>query len=1273
MSIMDKIIRIGYKPEKYPMPDLLFIQLDSFRRLLSEGVPKEERPLGSLEYIFREFFPVTDKNGVYKLEYIDYSVGTPRLTPEECKEKNLTYSVPLRAVFRLSKKNPETKEFEESVTQEVYMGEIPYMTSRGTFVINGVERVLVSQIHRSPGVYFEGPEIEGESLPCRALLVPYRGPWVEFVIDGNKNLTVTVSKRRRIPFTRFFRALTGLPFVEIFKMFLKVQKLDVDEIKEFERYVLAKDIVDTNTGEVLFEALELLNSTILKELKERNIKRVEVFDVETPEGSVLYTTYRQDRLKKEADAIGNIYRTLKFSQPPSDLEEARTFIKNFFLSEAYFYLGEVGRYKFNLRLYGNQKKTEHVLTIEDIVEIVKKLVGLYKGEEEPDDIDDLANRRIRSVGELLYEQIRDAFSRKLVKNIAEKILSISDESRIVPKVLIDPKVITNSLINFFMRDTLSQFLDQTNPLSELTHKRRISAFGRGGLTKETAGFEVRDVHPSHYGRLCPIETPEGQNVGLINSLTTYAKVDEYGFIKTPLRVVENGRVTDKIVELSRNEERDAYVASADVEYDPETGLIKDKKVWVRYKDDYIEVDREKVNYIDVSPRQVISPSASLIPFLEHNDALRALMGCNMQRQAVPLIDPEPPIVGTGMEAKVARDSGTLLTAKNSGTVVYVDSKRILVRVSKRGKKLSKFEDEIEEYKLIKFRRSNQNTLINMKPIVKVGDKVKAGDIIADAAATKNGELALGKNLLVAFVPWYGYNYEDAIVVSENILKEDALTSIHILELEVEVRETSLGPEEVTNQIPGVMEEDLKNLDNFGIIRVGVEVKPRDILVGKVTPKGEEEELSPEKKLLLAVVGYNQPVKDTSKRVPPGVSGYVIDVVILTKTKNDPLSLKVIMERKEKAYRRAEEEKRLLKTRLRDFIVEMLIDEVLNDDLKAKDGTVILPKGTLVTRELLEDLMVNKRVDLTRLNYDLPVISEEKLDRIKSLIQDYDKREKEIEEKLNQTIQEIERGDELPPGVNQLIKIYIAQKRRLQVGDKITGRHGNKGVVAKIAPVEDMPFLEDGTPVDVVLSPLGVPSRMNVGQILETILGWAGKKKGVYYACPAFEGMTVEEIQKEMEEAGLTYPGKVRLRDGRTGEYFHYPVTVGYMYMIKLIHMVEDKIHARAIGPYSSITQQPVGGKSHFGGQRFGEMEVWALEAHGAAYTLQEMLTIKSDDIEGRNKLYKELQLGKRPKEPGLPASFKVLVNHLRGLCLDVELKTGEEKEKQFLKVNLKTE
>lgn len=1273
MSNMDKIIRIGYKPEKYPMPDLLFIQLDSFRKLLSEGVPKEERPFGSLEYIFREFFPVTDKNGIYRLEYVDYSVGTPRLTPEECKEKNLTYSVPLKAVFRLSKKNPETKEFEESVTQEVYMGEIPYMTSRGTFVINGVERVLVSQIHRAPGVYFEGPEVEGESLPCKALLVPYRGPWVEFIIDGNKNLTVTVSKRRKIPFTRLIRALTGLPFVEIFKMFLKTEKLDVDEITEPERYVLAKDIVDTATGEVLFEALELLNSTILKELKARNVRKVEVFDVETSEGSVLYTTYRQDRLKKEADAIGNIYRTLKFSQPPSDLEEARTFIRNFFLGEAYFYIGEVGRYKFNLRLYGEQKKTEHVLTIEDIVEVVRKLIGLYKGEMEPDDIDDLANRRVRSVGELLYEQIREAFGRKLVRNIAEKILSISDEARIVPKVLIDPKVITSSLINFFMRDTLSQFLDQTNPLSELTHKRRISAFGRGGLTKETAGFEVRDVHPSHYGRLCPIETPEGQNVGLINSLTTYAKVDEYGFIKTPLRVVENGKVTDKIVELSRNEERDAYIASADVEYDPETGLIKDSKVWVRYKDDYVEVEREKVNYIDVSPRQVISPSASLIPFLEHDDALRALMGCNMQRQAVPLLDPEPPIVGTGMEAKVARDSGTLLVARNSGTVVYVDSKRVLVRVSKRGKKLSKFEDEIEEYNLIKFRRSNQNTLINMRPIVKVGDKIKAGDIIADAAATKNGELALGKNLLVAFLPWYGYNYEDAIVVSENVLKEDALTSIHILEFEVEVRETTLGPEEVTNQIPGVMEEDLRNLDNDGIIRVGVEVKPRDILVGKVTPKGEEEELSPEKKLLLAVVGYDQPVKDTSKRVPPGVSGYVVDVVILTKTKSDSLSLKVIKERKDKAYRRAEEEKRLLKTRLRDFIIEVLVDEVLADDLKAKDGTVILPKGTLVTREILDDLVLNKRIDLTRLNYDLPVIAEEKIERIRNMIQDFHKREKEIDERLNQTLQEIERGDELPPGVNQLIKIYVAQKRRLQVGDKITGRHGNKGVVAKIAPVEDMPFLEDGTPVDLVLSPLGVPSRMNVGQILETILGWAGKKKGVYYACPAFEGMTVEEIQKEMEEAGLTYPGKVRLRDGRTGEYFEYPVTVGYMYIIKLIHMVEDKIHARAIGPYSSITQQPVGGKSHFGGQRFGEMEVWALEAHGAAYTLQEMLTIKSDDIEGRNKLYKELQLGKRPKEPGLPASFKVLVNHLRGLCLDVELKTAEEKDKHFLKPNFKSE
>lgn len=1262
---MDKIIRKGYKPEKYEMPDLLFIQLDSFKRLLSEGIQKEERATGSLEYIFREYFPVTDKNGVYKLEYLDYSIGSPRFDPEECKEKSLTYSVPLKARFRLSKKNPETKEFEESVTQEVYMGEIPYMTERGTFVINGVERVLVSQIHRSPGVYFETEE-KG-TVTYRALLVPYRGPWIEFNIDGNRNLTVTVSKRRKIPFTRLLRALTGLSMGGIFRMFLPVQKLKLSDLNESNSYILAEDIIDVKTGEVIFEALKEIDLGVLKELKERKISSIEVFDLESPEAGVLYTTYRQDRLKKEIDAIGNIYRTLKFSQPPSNIEEARDYIKSFFLKESYFFLGEVGRYKLNLRLYENQDRKEQTLTVEDLAEIVKRLIKLYKGEEKEDDVDDLSNRRIRSVGELLYEQIREAFARKLIRNISEKILSITEESRIVPKNLIDPKVITNTLINYFMRERLSQFLDQTNPLAELTHKRRISALGKGGLTRETAGFEVRDVHPSHYGRLCPIETPEGQNIGLINSLTTYARVDELGFIRTPLRVVENGKVTDKIVELSPIEEKDAFIASSDTEFDPETGLIKDEKVWVRAKNGYPLVPREQVQYMDISPRQVVSPSASLIPFLENDDALRALMGCNMQRQAVPLIDPEPPIVGTGMEGKVARDSGTLVIARNSGTVVYVDANRIVIRVSKRGKKISKFEEELDEYNLVKFRRSNQNTLINMRPLVKIGEKVKKGDIIADASATKNGELALGKNVLIAFLPWYGYNYEDAIVVSENVLKNDTFTSLHILEFEVEVRETALGPEEVTVDIPGVRDEDLRNLDHFGIIRIGAEVKPRDILVGKVTPKGEEEELPPEKRLLLTVAGYEQEVKDTSKRVPPGVSGYVVDVVILTKTKNDSLSLSVIKERKEKAQRRSEEEKRMVRARLRDFIFELLLDQILLEDLKTKDGRVILTKGTVMTKEVLEEITEKMNVDIARLDYDIPVVEADTLERIRHLIADSHSKEKEIDERLTQKFEEIERGDELPPGVNQLIKVYVAQKRRLEVGDKITGRHGNKGVVAKIAPVEDMPFLEDGTPVDIVLSPLGVPSRMNVGQILETILGWAGKIKGEYYVTPVFEGMTIDEIKREMEEAGLTYPGKVHLRDGRTGERFHYPVTVGFMYIIKLIHMVEDKLHARAIGPYSSITQQPVGGKSHFGGQRFGEMEVWALESHGAAYTLQEMLTIKSDDIDGRNILYKDLQLGKRPKEPGLPASFNVLVNHLKGLCLDVELKTLESKTKQGLR------
>ncbi|MDD3648917.1 MAG: DNA-directed RNA polymerase subunit beta [Candidatus Hydrothermia bacterium] len=1262
---MDKIIRKGYKPEKGEMPNLLFIQLDSFRRLLSEGVGREARPIGSLEYIFREYFPVTDKNNVYKLEYLDYTTGVPRFNPEECKEKSLTYSVPLKVRFRLLKKNPETKEFEESVTQEVYMGEIPYMTDSGTFVINGVERVLVSQIHRSPGVYFEIEE-KG-AVTYRALLVPYRGPWVEFNIDGNRNLTVTVSKRRKIPVTRLLRALTGMSMSQVFGMFLQKRSLTLDELDENGDYIITDDVVDTKTGEVIFEALTEIDSSIIKELKERKIRKIEVFDLNTLEASILYTTYRQDRLKKEVDAIGNIYRTLKFSQPPANIEEAREYIRSFFLKETYFYLADVGRYKLNLRLYQNQKRTATTLTIEDIVEIIKRLIDLYKGEEKEDDVDDLSNRRIRSVGELLYEQVREAFARKLIRNITEKMLSISEESRIVPKNLIDPKVITNTLINYLMRERLSQFLDQTNPLSELTHKRRISALGKGGLTRETAGFEVRDVHPSHYGRLCPIETPEGQNIGLISSLTTYAKVDEMGFIRTPLRVVEDGRVTEKTVDLSPIDEKDAYIASADTEYDPVTGLIKDEKVWVRAKDGYPMVPREKVNYIDISPRQVVSPSASLIPFLENDDALRALMGCNMQRQAIPLIDPEPPIIGTGMEGKVARDSGTLVIARNSGTVVYVDANRIVVRVSKKRKKISRFEEELDEYNLVKFRRSNQNTLINMRPLVKIGEKVKAGDVLADASATKNGELALGKNVLIAFLPWYGYNYEDAIVVSENILKNDTFTSLHILEFEVEVRETALGPEEVTVDIPGVKDDDLRNLDHFGIIRIGAEVKPRDILVGKVTPKGEEEELPPEKKLLLTVAGYEQEVKDTSKRVPPGVSGYVVDVVVLTKTKNDPLSLSVIKDRKEKAEKRAQEEKRMMRARLRDFIAELLLDEVLIEDLKTRDGKVVLPKGTVISRDIIDELIFENKIDLERLNYDVPVIELEKLERIRGLIADSQNKEREINERLSIKFDEIERGDELPPGVNQLIKVYVAQKRRLEVGDKITGRHGNKGVVAKIAPVEDMPFLEDGTPVDVVLSPLGVPSRMNVGQILETILGWAGKVKGEYYATPVFEGMSVEDIKKEMEEAGLTFPGKVKLRDGRTGEEFHYPVTVGYMYIIKLIHMVEDKLHARAIGPYSSITQQPVGGKSHFGGQRFGEMEVWALQAHGAAYTLQEMLTIKSDDIDGRNILYKDLQLGKRPKEPGIPASFNVLLNHLKGLCLDVELKTVEGKSRQNLR------
>ena len=1249
MSAMKEIKRVGEKPEPYEMPNLLMLQLQSFAQLLEEKVPPEKRTKKSIHGVFQEIFPITDIHNKYSLEYVEYRIDPPKHTPEECKEKSLTYSAALWAKLSLKKKNEETGQFEEAITQEAYICDIPYMTERGTFVINGVERVIVNQLHRSPGVYLE-TEAKGAAA-YKALLVPYRGPWVEITIDGSKNIGITVSKRRKIPVTRFLRAIGYSRTEDIFRLLVDTRKVKVKDLKGDEPYLIIHDIVNKETGVVLKEGPVKLEDIGLQTLKDLKISEIEVANLDDPAVDVIYATYRQDRIKGEEGAIGNVYRTLRYTPPPEDKEEARKYIRDFFFSPQKFYMGEVGRFKLNLRLGLKTPLEVENLEPEDMVSVVKALLRLYKGEEQEDDVDDLSNRRVRSVGELLYEQFRIAFAR-LSKLIKERMV-LSDDASLTPRKLVNPRLVTASLLSYFTTERLSQFLDQTNPLSELTHKRRLSALGKGGLTRETAGFEVRDVHPSHYGRLCPIETPEGQNIGLITSLTTYAKIDRFGFLMTPLRKVKNSYVTDEIQELTPHEEANYKIAPADTPVDPKTGKILGDTVWVRYKGAYPLVKPEEVDFIDVSPRQLVSPSASLIPFLEHDDANRALMGSNMQRQAVPLLEPEPPIVGTGMEKKIARDSGSVVLARTNGEVVYVDSKKIVLKVPKRGRK-SLLEEKTEVYELTKFGRSNQNTLINQRPLVRVGDKVKAGHVMADASATKNGELALGKNLLVAFIPWYGYNFEDAIVVSENLLKKDTFTSIHILEYEVEVRETKLGPEEITRDLPNVSEEELKNLDDNGIVRIGAEVKPGDILVGKVTPKGERE-LTPEERLIYAIFSEKaKDVRDTSKRVPPGVTGVVVDVVVLSRRKDDPLSIKVTREKKLEAERRAEAAKKQIREKLKQKIKELLVGEKLKKSLRTREGRILKRQGEKIDSELFE------KFHPVKINFEEDIIENtEKLELVRGLLREAQELERKIIDRMNMEMEQIERGDELPPGVLQLVKVYVAQKRKLQVGDKLSGRHGNKGVVAKIAPQEDMPFLDDGTPVDVVLNPLGVPSRMNVGQILETILGWAGKEKGVYYACPVFEGFSPEQISKELKSAGLPEDGKVRIRDGKSGEYLDFPVTVGYMYMMKLVHMVEDKVHARAIGPYSLITQQPVGGKAHFGGQRFGEMEVWALEAYGAAYTLQEMLTYKSDDIKGRNELYAAIIKGKEPPEPGIPASFDVLLKHLRGLGLDVELETEE--------------
>ncbi|MGC8893817.1 MAG: DNA-directed RNA polymerase subunit beta [candidate division WOR-3 bacterium] len=1357
------------------MPDLLMVQLESYRSFLQEDVEPEKRAKEGLHGLFSEVFPIEGLQGKYQMEYISYTLGKPKMSEEEAIKKNLTYAVPIRLKLRLVKKDPKTGkikgETREAVEQSVYFADIPYMTERGTFIINGVERVVVSQLHRSPGVYYELEEKETQIYS--ALLVPYRGPWIRFHIDGTKVLSFTISKRKKLPITRLLKALGFKTSEEILSLLLEPRTVSLSEIPEDNpNLISAKDIANPETGEVLVEVMGALDSEAVSELIKHGIKEVQVYDLNEPEVEVMVSTLKQDRIKEPDKALSNIYRTLRYT-PPKDSQEAVEFIHSFFFSPDKLYLGAVGRYKLNLRLrheemgFASSPSSDVMnLTHEDLVVILKRLINFYKGAEEEDDVNDLSHRRVRRVGEMLYEHFRTAFIR-LSKAIKERMLLGDKEKELSPKGLVNPRLVSASILSFFTQDRLSQFLDQVNPLAELTHKRRLSALGRGGLTRETAGFDVRDVHPSHYGRLCPIETSEGQNIGLLMSLTNYAVVDEMGFIRTPLRKVADGKITEEVKNLAPHEEIESAIAPKDILL--RDGSISHSTVLCRYNRNYVLVSRDHLGFMDVSPRQVVSPSASLIPFLEHDDANRALMGCNMQRQAVPLLVPEPPCVGTGMEARVARDSGCLVLAKRPGIVKEVDSSRIVIEREqapeiyeinehhrpvvivgqevKKGDMLAKPVESrarpviakgtgtVKEigpksivihpksarmpdvYELVKFQRSNQDTIIDQRPVVMPGQRVKKGDVIAESVSVADSELALGKNLSVAFIPWYGYNYEDAVIISERVVKEDLLTSIHILEFEVEVRDTKLGPEEVTRDLPYVGSEDaLKNLDEYGIIRVGAEVKPDDILVGKVSPKGERD-LTPEERLIYVIFSKRaKDVKDTSRRVPPGIHGVVVDVVVLTKMKEDPLSQRVIRERKAEAEERFKFARQEVIRQLRENLADALAPEGEEGvkpfhSIKDKEGNIIWPRRKPFTREFFHQYHPIRDVVWPEVRF----VKTEAYEVFLKTMENAKRRLLDIEEDLRVEMESLDRGDELPAGVRQLIKVYIAEKRKFQVGDKIAGRHGNKGVCAKIVPDEDMPFFDDGTPVDIVLNPLGVPSRMNVGQILETMLGWAAventkrlaelveegnpkkvkdfllalykiqhdknltrwlnnatdswimdharelAKNGIRYATPVFEGISIDEVKSQLKLAGLPEDSKVYLRDGRTGQRFLEPAMVGYIYVMKLSHMVEDKIHARAIGPYSLITQQPVGGKSHFGGQRFGEMEVWALEAHGAAYSLQEMLTVKSDDIKGRNALYKSiLRGGQDPPKPSLPASFGVLLKELKGLALDVEVFTEEE-------------
>ena len=1342
------------------IPNLIKVQKKSYEEFLQLDVSRNDRQKQGLEEVLQSVFQVGDVEGKAKLEYINYDLGEPKYTPEECIQRGVNYASPLRVSLRLilwdCDSELKTKEIKGIKEQEVYMGDIPLMTDKGTFIINGAQRVIVSQLHRSPGVFYthdEGKNSSSGKYIYSARIIPYRGSWIDFEFDTKDILYFRIDRKRKIHVSTLLRAIgySKDKLLEEFYKFVKyewkkgclVTELDPGKFRgmkieenivdantgdiifekgirvtprllktfeenkvkrnyiasedEIKRKFLAKDIVNPKTGEVLHESTQEVTQEVVDDVKALGINEIYTLDINNVDsGSFMRDTMVLDKNKDEDQALADIYKVLRPGEP-STPEVAKQLFENMFFDNEKYDLSPVGRMKINKKHDLNIHSDNTALTKDDIVVVVKHLLQLKCGNGGVDDIDSLANRRVRSVGELVENQFRMGLA-KMQKSILDRMSSVEIDN-IMPHDLVNSKTLMSYIREFFGISQLSQFMDQTNPLAEITHKRRLSALGPGGLTRERAGFEVRDVHATHYSRICPIETPEGQNIGLISSLATYADIDKYGFIESPYRKVKDGYVTEEIIQLTAIEEERYYIAKSSIALDEE-GRIVDEVVVCHKKGEVVSVSRGEVDLIDVSPQQLVSVAASLIPFLENDDANRALMGSNMQRQAVPLIKNEAPFIGTGMEKVVACDSGTVILAKRSGIIDQVDSKRIVIKV-----KDTQESDisGVDIYTLIKHYKSNQGTCINQRPIVKVGEFVKAGDILADGASTDMGELALGKNILVAFMPWNGYNFEDSILLSERLIKEDVYTSVHINEYEVVARDTRLGPEEITRDIPNLNEENLNQLDETGIVNIGAEVNPGDILVGKVTPKTESP-LTPEEKLLRAIFGEKAAdVRNSSLRVPPGEKGVVVDVKIFTKrgVQKDERAISIERNEIEKFSKDKDDEIKIIE----DYVFSRVKGILLGKKIKIKAGS-----NVIIDNEFFDNL-ANK--DLLSLEIE----DEEAKNEVRKLEEFYDNYLKKLEKEYKHRVEKLQSGDDLPQGVLKIIKIYVANKLKIQPGDKMAGRHGNKGVVSKIVPIEEMPFLEDGQPVDIVLNPLGVPSRMNIGQILETHLGWAsvalGKKvssilekslkdyqasnelelrnkikeiydiqqknskkvksyidelkgddlldlardisKGVKFATPVFDGAKESEINNILEKAGLEKSGQVKLRDGRTGEYFDRKVTVGYIYMMKLDHLVDNKIHARSIGPYSLVTQQPLGGKSHFGGQRFGEMECWALQAYGAAYTLQEILTVKSDDVSGRIKAYEAIIRGENSFEVGLPESFKVMIKEIRSLGLNMEI------------------